>query len=156
MDIGWGKIPSSSLNQNRDRFFMSLAHIVAGYSSCIRLKIGAVLTYDGNILSIGYNGVSDDTIPCAYEGKYVCPKMVSGLVYESGNTLCVGQHAEQVALGAAPFTNGTTLCTTVSPCLDCTRLIIGARVKRVVYAHKWGSPLPEKEQQASNVTWEKF
>jgi dCMP deaminase len=50
-------------------------------------------------------------------------------------------HAEANAIAyAARFgitTDGTDLFTTLSPCLECAKLIINAGVVRVVYKHKY-------------------
>jgi dCMP deaminase len=53
-------------------------------------------------------------------------------------------HAESNAIGwAARYgisTEGTTLYTTVSPCINCAKLIITAGIKEVVYKSEYDRP----------------
>jgi len=50
-------------------------------------------------------------------------------------------HAEQNAIGYAARngieTNGSTIFLTISPCMQCAKLLIAAGVKQVVYAEKY-------------------
>ena len=41
---------------SRDLMFMMMAEAAARRSTCRRLNVGAILTYQNNVVSIGYNG----------------------------------------------------------------------------------------------------
>lgn len=110
---------------------MNLAFMLATRSHCVRLKVGAVITKDNRIISIGYNGPPAKTYNCDEEWPETgCPPSLRG-----GCSLAV--HAEENAISYAILNNasltGATLYVTLSPCLSCARLIFTMGIKRVVY-----------------------
>ncbi|MCS6823591.1 MAG: dCMP deaminase family protein [Cytophagaceae bacterium] len=128
-----------------DDIFMDLAVNLSKRSHCVKLQVGAVLTKDTRIISIGYNGPPHGTYNCDEEWPDTgCPRDSKG-----GCSLAL--HAEQNALLYA-IQNGTkiegsTLYITMSPCLACARLLFSAKVAKVIYLHSYatykGLPLDE-------------
>ena len=111
-----------------DEMYMSIAQIVALRSTCLRGKIGAVITKDTRIVSIGYNGAPAKLAQCDQHG---CIKDT-----ERGG--CIRTiHAEQNAIAYAARVGipleGSTLYVTMSPCIDCAKLIIATGIKKVIY-----------------------
>src|SRR5476651_629378 len=111
--------------------FMNLATDLAGRSHCVKAHVGAVLTKDTRIISIGYNGPPAGTHNCDEEWPDVgCPR-------DSKGSCSLALHAEQNAILYAVKNGanleGATLYTTLSPCLPCARLIFSAGVKKVFY-----------------------
>ncbi len=106
-----------------DRRYLQMAEIWAQNSYCKRRKVGALLVKDNVIISDGYNGT-----PAGFEN--VCED-------EEGKTKPYVLHAEANAITkVAKTTNsseGATLYVTTSPCLECSKLIIQAGIKRVVF-----------------------
>jgi dCMP deaminase len=120
----------------RDSTLMSVAILFGQRSTCDRAPVGAVIAREGRILTTGYNG--------APSGMAHCVHIPGDLVDKSGDTrstCSMAVHAEANAIAyAARFgitTDGTDLFTTLSPCLECAKLIINAGVVRVVYKHKY-------------------
>ena len=105
-----------------DKRFMELAETVGSWSSCWQENrhVGAVIVKDKRIMTTGYNGAP------------------SGTRHE----LCYAVHAEQNAITQAARMGinicGATLYCTHQPCIICTKIIINAGIKRVVY--KYGYP----------------
>ena len=116
-----------------DQLFMELAVNLASKSHCIKRHVGAVLTKDTRIISIGYNGPPAGTHNC--DEKW--PE--SGCESDSKGGCSLAIHAEQNALLYAVKNNssveGATLYVTLSPCLACARIILTMGVKKVIY-HK--------------------
>ena len=114
-----------------DQLFMELAVNLAGKSHCIKRHVGAVLTKDTRIISIGYNGPPAGTHNC--DEKW--PE--KGCERDSKGGCSLAIHAEQNALLYAVKNNssveGSTLYVTLSPCLACARIILTMGIKRVVY-----------------------
>jgi len=112
--------------RNRDKYLMDKAILASKQSYCKRNKVGAILAIEGRTLVDGYNGT------------------LSGFANEceDGDTTkeCV-VHAEQNIIAfAAKYgisTKGTTLYVTVSPCVNCAKLIIQAGIKEVVYLKEY-------------------
>ena len=114
-----------------DHLFMELAINLASKSHCIKRHVGAVLTKDTRIISIGYNGPPAGTHNCDEKWpEHGCERDPKG-----GCSLAI--HAEQNALLYAVKNNssveGATLYVTLSPCLACARIILTMGVKKVIY-----------------------
>ena len=119
-----------------DQYFMEIAAVVAKRSTCLRNQVGAVLVRDKRILSTGYNGAPAglehcDSVGCAREG------VESGTRHE----LCRAVHAEQNAIIQAALhgigIEGAILYCTHQPCILCAKMMINARISRVVYSESY-------------------
>ncbi len=128
-----------------DSIFMDLAASLAERSHCVKAHVGAVLTKDTRIISIGYNGPPPGTHNCDEEWPETgCPR-------DSRNSCSLALHAEENAIlyavknGAS--LEGSTLYITLSPCLPCARLIYSSGIKKVYfkssYAEYKGLPSDE-------------
>lgn len=106
-----------------DRRYLRMATIWAENSYCQRRKVGAIIVKDSMIISDGYNGT-----PSGFEN--VCED-------EYGVTKPYVLHAEANAITKVARSNnssdGATLYITASPCVECSKLIIQAGIRRVVY-----------------------
>ena len=114
-----------------DDIFMELAVNLAKRSHCIKRHVGAVLTKDTRIISIGYNGPPAGTHNCDEE----FPE--TGCARDSKGSCSLAIHAEQNAILYAVKNNasveGSTLYVTLSPCLACSRIIYSMGIQKVVY-----------------------
>jgi dCMP deaminase len=125
-------------NMNRPAFddiYMELAVNLAKRSHCIKRHVGAVLTKDTRIISIGYNGPPSGTHNCDEQWPDVgCPRDSKG-----GCSLAI--HAEQNAILYAvknkTSVDGATLYITLSPCLACSRIIYSMGILRVIYLNSY-------------------
>ncbi len=113
-------------NKNRNKFdlsYLEMAQVWAKNSYCKRTQVGALIVKDRMIISDGYNGT-----PSGFEN--VCED-------ETGATKPYVLHAEANAITkvakSGNSSEGATLYVTASPCLECSKLIIQAGIKRVVY-----------------------
>ena len=130
-------------NQERlDETYMAMAEELSKLSYANRAKVGAIIVRDTHIIAEGYNGTPTGFANiCEYE-DYV------GHMHTRPEVL----HAESNAIAKiAKSTNsssGSTLYTTLAPCLECAKLIIQAGISRVVYKRKYhktlGIPILEK------------
>ena len=106
-----------------DRRYLAMAEIWAQNSYCKRRKVGALLVKDQMIISDGYNGT-----PAGFEN--ICED-------DEGYTKWYVLHAEANAITKVAKSNnssyGATLYVTTSPCPECSKLIIQAGIKRVVF-----------------------
>lgn len=118
-----------------DDIYMELAVNLAKRSHCIKRHVGAVLTKDTRIISIGYNGPPAGTHNCDVEFPETgCPRDSKG-----GCSLAI--HAEQNAILYAvknkATVEGSTLYVTLSPCLACARIIYTAGITKVIYLNSY-------------------
>ena len=141
-----------------DSYFMAIARKVAGRSNCLKRKVAAILVKDGQIISTGYNGTPRNTKNC-FEGG--CPRC--NAVGPSGKDLrdCYCSHGEENAIVQAAYhgitIKGSTLYTTFSPCLLCTKMIINAGIGEVVYNQEYSLAAPALALlREAGVTLRKF
>lgn len=110
-----------------DKRYLRMARIWSENSYCMRRKVGALIVKDKMIISDGYNGT-----PSGFEN--VCED-------ENGLTKPYVLHAEANAITKIARSNnnsdGATLYVTDSPCIECSKLIIQAGIKRVVFAKQY-------------------
>ena len=110
-----------------DKRYLRMAIIWAENSYCERLKVGALIIKDNMIISDGYNGT-----PSGFEN--ICED-------ENNVTKPYVLHAEANAITkvAASSNNstGATIYVTNAPCIECSKLIIQAGIKRVVYSKEY-------------------
>lgn len=107
-----------------DERYLRMARIWSENSYCERRKVGALIVKDKMIISDGYNGT-----PSGFPN--ICED-------EENRTFPYVLHAEANAITKVAKSNnsseGSTLYVTDSPCIECSKLIIQAGIKRVVYS----------------------
>ena len=121
-----------------DEYFMTLANEVATRTTCMRRAVGAVIVKDRRILATGYNGVPTGMRHCAETG---CLRQQLGVPSGQRHEICRGLHAEQNAIIQAALhgisIEGSTLYCTHQPCILCAKMMINARISRVVYEESY-------------------
>jgi len=142
--------------QKLDKTFINIAKEIGLLSYCTRSKVGAVLVKDGNVISFGYNGtpagmdnscedkkrmssdaggwLDQDTIDEFWPfeddlGKYKLITKHEVLHAESNAILKAAKSGNSV--------EGSTLYLTLSPCKECSKLILQSGVKKVVYLNTY-------------------
>ena len=110
-----------------DLRYLRMARIWAENSYCVRRQVGALIVKDKMIISDGYNGT-----PSGFEN--ICEN-------DMGATKPYVLHAEANAITkvakSANNCDGGTLYVTTSPCMECSKLIIQAGIRRVVFSEKY-------------------
>lgn len=110
-----------------DQRYLEMAQVWAKNSYCKRRQVGALIVKDRMIISDGYNGT-----PSGFEN--ICED-------ENGITKPYVLHAEANAITkvaqSGNSSKGATLYVTASPCMECSKLIIQAGIKRVVYRDQY-------------------
>jgi dCMP deaminase len=118
-----------------DRYFMEIALLVSSRTTCLRRQVGAVIVKDKRLLSTGYNGAPVGLKHCAELG---CLRQKLGVKSGEKHELCRAIHAEQNAIiQAATFgvpLLGASIYITHFPCVLCSKMIINAGIKRIVYS----------------------
>lgn len=125
------------IKQSFESIFMRLATDLATRSHCVRAQVGAVLTKDTRIVSIGYNGPPAGTHNCDEEWPE------SGCARDSKGSCSLALHAEQNAILYAikngSKLEGATLYVTLSPCIACARLILSSGIVKVFYKDSYAA-----------------
>lgn len=122
-----------------DEYFMLQAELVKLRSNCIARKVGAIIVRNNRQLTTGYNGTPSGIKNCYDGGCPRCTLRMEGKI-KSGEALdrCLCNHAEANAImhcaifGIEVGVKGTTLYSTLHPCLECTKMAVTIGIKRIV------------------------
>ncbi len=110
-----------------DHAYMRMAFEWAKLSHCERKQVGALIVKERMIISDGYNGAPTGFDNCCED--------------EEGKTKWMVLHAEANAIlkvaASTQSCKGATLYVTLSPCRDCSKLILQSGIIRIVYAHAY-------------------
>jgi dCMP deaminase len=113
-----------------DLIYLQMAKTWGKNSHCKRMQVGCLMVKDKSIISDGYNG-SPTGFPNICEDK----NMV---------TLPYVLHAEANAITklakSTQSSDGSTIYVTLSPCFECSKLIIQSGIKRVVFSEVYRKP----------------
>jgi dCMP deaminase len=127
-----------------DEYFINIAKAVSERATCFRRRYGAVVTKDYIIVSTGYNGAPAGMKDCLEVGK--CTRKELQIPHGERYELCHSVHAEANAIIRASVDelkdatiyisgedSGVGECHS-EPCMMCKRMILNARIKKVVFS----------------------
>jgi dCMP deaminase len=110
-----------------DKAYLKMAQEWAKLSYCKRKQVGALIVKDRMIISDGYNGTPSGFENCCED--------------EEGKTHWYVLHAEANAIlklaASTQSAKGATLYLTLSPCKECSKLILQAGIQRLVYINEY-------------------
>lgn len=110
-----------------DKAYLKMAQEWAKLSYCKRKQVGALIVKDRTIISDGYNGTPSGFENCCEDAD--------------GKTHWYVLHAEANAIlklaGSTQSAKGATLYLTLSPCKECSKLILQAGISKLVYINAY-------------------
>ncbi|WP_027378881.1 deoxycytidylate deaminase [Chryseobacterium daeguense] len=110
-----------------DKAYLKMAQEWAKLSYCKRKQVGALIVKDRMIISDGYNGTPSGFENCCEDNE--------------GKTHWYVLHAEANAIlklaASTQSAKGATLYLTLSPCKECSKLILQAGITRLVYINEY-------------------
>lgn len=113
----------SEKEKRMDKIYLNMAKSWGENSHCERAQVGCLIVKNKSIISDGYNG-SPTGFPNVCENP-------------NGDTLPWVLHAEANAITklakSTQSSDGSTLYVTLSPCYECSKLIIQSGIKRLVF-----------------------
>ena len=119
--------------------WIKTALLVAEMSYCKRKQVGCVIVKDNDILSLGWNGTPSNHNNC-------CEDKSTGL------TLPIVIHAEENALKKLNYkAREAIVYTTLQPCLNCSRLLVKAGIKKLYYRDKYSDSRGLELLAANNI-----
>ncbi|MBP7173866.1 MAG: dCMP deaminase family protein [Cloacibacterium sp.] len=110
-----------------DVAYLKMALEWAKLSHCKRKQVGALIVKNRTIISDGYNGTPSGFENCCED--------------DDDKTKWYVLHAEANAIlkiaRSTQSCEGATLYLTLSPCKECSKLVLQSGIKRVVYIHQY-------------------
>lgn len=122
----WKENNRNSKQHLWDKMYMDIAIRVAEESKCPRKKVGCCILLDSGMISIGINGFPEGMEEQWNDGNTSNPAVTHSELNAMGKLLEEGVSAK-----------GATVYVTLSPCLECGKLLVRAKVKRVVYLDEY-------------------
>ncbi|MBC7189998.1 threonylcarbamoyl-AMP synthase [Candidatus Aerophobetes bacterium] len=140
-----------------DNYFMQIAELVSKRSTCLRRKVGAVLVREKRILCTGYNGAPRGLPHCNITG---CLREKLNIPSGSRQEICRGLHAEQNVIIQAALhgvsIKGSTLYCTHQPCITCSKMLINAGIKKIIFKGEYPDSLAQNILKEANVKLIKY
>jgi dCMP deaminase len=119
-------------NNKINKLYLDIALRISEMSYAKRKKVGAVLVKEDNIISFGWNGT-----PKGFDNN--CED-------ENNDTIPEVIHAEPNIISKAARlginTSDSILYLTLSPCFECSKLIIQSNIKKVIYIEQYRDTRP--------------
>ena len=141
-----------------DQYFMEIVHTAAKRSTCIRRQVGAIIVVNKRVASIGYNGAPAGLKHCNEIGG--CLRDQKKIKSGTRQEMCRAVHAEQSAIIDAAkrgvSIDGGVIYINTFPCIICSKMIINAGIKRVVYFSEYSEDSGMKLFTDANVRVQKF
>lgn len=140
-----------------DEYFMSLLDVIKTRSTCLRRQVAAVIVRDKKIIATGYNGAPKGVFHCEQVG---CLRDQLNIPSGERHELCRGIHAEQNAIIQASVhgvsIEGSDIYITHSPCILCSKMLINAGIRRIVYRGDYPDKLALDMLDEAGVTVVKY
>ena len=141
-----------------DEYFIEMSKLVAKRSNCVSRKVGAVITVDNQVVTTGYNGAPKGLKHCVDMGGSL--RKLNNIESGTRQEVCRAVHAEQNAIISAAIKGvsikGGTVYVNTYPCSICTRMLINAEIKRIVYDSDYSDPLSKKMLEESGIEVVKY
>ena len=111
---------------------MKVAEVYAELSSAKRLKVGCVIVKDNRIISIGYNGMPSGWDNVCEHLDYLDGKLTTKREVLHAETNAIAKLAQSTESG-----KGAEIYVTVSPCIECAKLIHQVGISKVYYRNEY-------------------
>ena len=109
--------------QRYDELYLDIAQRISEMSHDTDKKVGAVIVKDNNILAFGFNGM-----PAGMDNE--CKTANGGtrkeVIHAEANAIC------KLARSTGS-SEGATLYCTLSPCVECAKLILQSGITRIIF-----------------------
>jgi dCMP deaminase len=113
-----------------DEYFLRMALLASERATCQRLKVGAVIVKNKNVLATGYNGSASGEVHCIDEGCLMRDGHCIRTIHAEQNALLqCAKHGVNV--------NGASIYVTHFPCLHCTKSLVTVGIREIVYLNDY-------------------
>lgn len=129
---------------------METAIIASSNSHCKRKKVGAVISKERRIISTGWNGTPSGQANCCEKETRKIPMVSKDTVIHAEANAILWAAREGLKL------KDTTLYVTMSPCIECAKMIIQAGIKEVVYKEAYRCTRSIELLESSGIKVEKY
>ena len=115
------------------RTFLQIAKIMGDNSHCVSHKVGAVLVKNNRIISTGINGTPSGYINCDEVFTSDDFNRKKHHIWSNLNELHAEVNMLAIAAREGISTKDSIVYTTISPCTNCSKMLIAAGIKTVIF-----------------------
>lgn len=109
-----------------DKMYMDIAKRVAEESKCPRKKVGCCILLESGLLATGINGFPEGQDEQWNDGSTSNPAVTHAELNAMGKLLEEGVSCKNAVVYI-----------TLSPCLECAKLLVRAKVNKVIFLEKY-------------------
>lgn len=113
-------------------YYMKMAELTAELSYAVRLKVGAVIVKNQQVIGTGYNGT-----PAGWDNG--CEHIVNDQLKTKPEVLHSEMNALMKVARSTESSEGATLFCTHAPCIECAKAIYQAGIKEIYYNNEYRS-----------------
>lgn len=132
-----------------DEYFMQIARTVATRATCPRASVGCVIVRAHRILTTGYNGSPRGVAHCTEVGCSLVDGHCVRATHAEANAIV------QAALHGVNVSDSTAYCTH-QPCINCSKLLISAGVRSIVYETAYPDAVAQELLSEAGVALQLF
>ena len=114
--------------EDLDRAYLDIALRWSKLSMAKRKKVGCIIVKNGSIISDGYNGT-----PSGFDNDCELEDPFNKSLITKAEVLHAESNAITKLAKSTQSSARSTMYITISPCVDCAKLIIQSGIERVVY-----------------------
>ena len=134
--------------QRYDELYLDIAKRIGEMSHDTEHKVGAVIVKDNNILAFGFNGMPSGM---PNECKHANGSTLPEVIHAEANAIC------KLARSVGNAESATLYCT-LSPCMECARLIMQSGITRIIFSETYKDEagillLHNNNKEVKGVKW---
>lgn len=114
-----------------DTLYLDITKRISEMSYAVRKKVACLLVKDNNIISFGWNGTPNGDDNCCEI------KSANGELITKPEVLHSEFNAISKLSKSTNSSDGAEIYLTLSPCLECAKLIFQSGIKRVIYSEEY-------------------
>lgn len=118
------------------QMYFGILNVVKQRSTCLRRRVGCLITAGPGAVAIGYNGTISGSPHCSQ-----CLRQELEIPSGQRHEICRAIHAEQNAIAQAAYygipVHGATMYITHKPCIICFKLIMQAGISKILYKESY-------------------
>ena len=139
-------IKNVSSRPSWDEYFMTMAYLISKRSTCNKLQVGCVIIKNNRVISTGYNG----NIANTEHISIVRDNHEMATLHAEMNAVCDSSKRGVSILDSVVYVSHF-------PCLNCTKILIAAGVKEIIYGEDYSNDeIAYTLLKSANVSINKF
>jgi dCMP deaminase len=133
----------------KDRIFLKIAEEISNLSHCAKIHVGAIAVIDNRVIITGINGTppGHDNCDDIHVGDY---DQAAHRLWADVNEVHAEQNVVNFSAKHGISIKGATLYVNLEPCVQCTKNLTTAGIKRIVYSKEYDRWTDEERSKTAD------